>query len=427
MNFDTENLLKFALEQGIIKLDNVRDAMRENERKRLLSKHIYKVFQDKDGRWKTTLPDKTKKTGRKLIAKSSKAALEDIIIQYYANSETNESSYTLRKLYPLWIEMKDSHSASPSYAKRIDSDWNKYYEDNEISDVPITALDYIQLDNWANKMIRKHSLSKKQYYNMSMIIRQCLDYACELKVVTDNPFNRIKINSKLFRKVAKPEDETQVYLEDEQIEVRNLILARYEKNPKSVTALAILFNFQLGLRVGELVAIKWTDITKNGYLKIQRSEITDYTVDEKGKRHRAGKKIVEFTKSNAGFREIYLNQEAQKILDLIRDRNDKYDLHDEDYIFVSSIGNRITSQRINNYLYDMCKTLGIEKKSSHKIRKTFISSLFDTGMNINKIREIAGHEDGRTALNNYCFDRRADVVTEKMLDDIGNKMLETIV
>ncbi len=54
------------------------------------------------------------------------------------------------------------------------------------------------------------------------------------------------------------------------------------------------------------------------------------------------------------------------------------------------------------------------KKSSHKIRRTYLSSLFDTGINVNTIREIAGHEDERTSLNNYCFDTKTDKDFEKM-------------
>lgn len=38
---------------------------------------------------------------------------------------------------------------------------------------------------------------------------------------------------------------------------------------------------------------------------------------------------------------------------------------------------------------------------------------FDGNININKIREFAGHEDERTSLSSYCFDRATSVETEK--------------
>ena len=50
----------------------------------------------------------------------------------------------------------------------------------------------------------------------------------------------------------------------------------------------------------------------------------------------------------------------------------------------------------------------IERKSSHKARKTCISTMIDGGVNINTIREMVGHADERTTYNNYCFDRATD-------------------
>lgn len=57
---------------------------------RLLNKHSYKIFQSKDGRWRTTLPDASKKDGRKLIAKSNQFDLEEAIIKYYSLKEDKE-------------------------------------------------------------------------------------------------------------------------------------------------------------------------------------------------------------------------------------------------------------------------------------------------------------------------------------------------
>ena len=60
------------------------------------------------------------------------------------------------------------------------------------------------------------------------------------------------------------------------------------------------------------------------------------------------------------------------------------------------------------YLYEQyCKRLGIVQKSSHKSRKTYISTLYDAGVNINSIREFVGHADEQTTLHNYCYDRKS--------------------
>ena len=63
----------------------------------------------------------------------------------------------------------------------------------------------------------------------------------------------------------------------------------------------------------------------------------------------------------------------------------------------------------------------IKVKSNHKIRKTYISSLFDLGINVNTIREQAGHEDEKTSLNNYCFDQNDTKDKENELERAANR------
>lgn len=414
--------MNYAVSQGIINLDEVRNNMKEKEKQRLLAKHKYKIFQGKDGRWKTTVPDDTKKNGRRLVAKSSYDELERYIITFYTSEEDDEYErkklVTIRGLFPEWLNYKNSHTMSTSYIRRIKNDWNKFFENDPIADIPICQLDYLALDKWVHELIKKEMLNKKQYYNMSMIIRQILEYALELGVIGQNPFSRVKIEAKMFRHMPKPENESQVFTVEDERHICKLAMEHYRNCPKSITPLAILLNFNLGVRVGELVALKWGDIDGNNYIHVQRMEVADYVLDSSGNVTRCGSKIVEHTKSYAGDRKIYLNQDARDVLLLVKKRSFSYGFRDGDYIFVNSNSSRLTTGSINSFLYKLCDEMNIGRKSSHKIRKTYISSLFDSGLNINKIREIAGHEDEKTSLNNYCFDRKTDSDTEKLLDSI---------
>ena len=55
-------------------------------------------------------------------------------------------------------------------------------------------------------------------------------------------------------------------------------------------------------------------------------------------------------------------------------------------------------------------------KSSHKVRKTYISALLDAHVNINTVRELVGHADERTTLKNYCFDRNTEEEKRKKVE-----------
>ena len=261
---------------------------------------------------------------------------------------------------------------------------------------------------------------------MSIIMRQCLDYACEpeLNLLKDNPFRRVRIKSNLFTRKEKPKSNTQVFIVDEQKKICDTAKKKIAEHPWCTTPLMILLNFQLGLRISEICAIKWSDVEDN-YIHIQRMEVEDYTIKEINGELKSisnGYTIVPYTKSVAGDRKVYLNDSAKKILRQIKKTNMEYGYYDQDFIFIKSQGCvRGTTSAFSQYLTDLCVEAGVMKKSSHKIRKTYISSLFDQKININTIREQAGHEDEQTSLNNYCFDQNTDSVIEDKLEHAANK------
>ena len=67
-----------------------------------------------------------------------------------------------------------------------------------------------------------------------------------------------------------------------------------------------------------------------------------------------------------------------------------------------------TYNAIEKAIKKYCRDLGIDERSPHKERKTFTSTLISKGVSINTTRQLAGHVDERTTLNNYCFDRNED-------------------
>lgn len=92
------------------------------------------------------------------------------------------------------------------------------------------------------------------------------------------------------------------------------------------------------------------------------------------------------------------------------------------YILISSQTKlRSNSTTLSKYLWKICESLNIStKKGNHKIRKTYISSLFDKGVNIDTIRSMAGHEDERTSLHNYCFNQKDDSELRRQLENAKN-------
>lgn len=223
----------------------------------------------------------------------------------------------------------------------------------------------------------------------------------------------------MFRKVKKPTSQTQVFLTDEIPKIVCDMVRRFQNNPENTSPLAVLLDFEIGVRIGELIAIKRSDISEDfSSLHIQRQIVRDYECadEESTKMKFAGFKVVEYTKTDDGDREVYLTDLARKIIRLVLSVNEYYNYKCEDYIFVKG------NQRLNHYaiqarIYRGCESIGIITKTMHKIRKTYISSLIDSGLNIDEIRRQVGHSDERTTYGNYCFNRLTSPETQAIMED----------
>lgn len=455
-------ILKYAVESGILDLNNIQKQIEMNKREELLKKHTYKIWEGSDGSWKTYIPDATKNNCRRLVKVKDKKKLEDIIIDYITKIDNEEKlekkesdrirrkeiekrikeellierekiekeqerinkerdSLTLNSLFPIWKEYKSLHSRSSSYIKRITNDWNKYYvPQKEFINKPLYQFTKFELDTWAHEMIKTHSLSKKQYYNMSIILRDELRYAVDTGKIQENPFEFVKINTKLFRPVKKKESETEVYKTNEVPNIVRELIMKFKESPWDTTPLAILFIFCTGLRAGELVALKKEDISPSfDEIHIHRQIVKKFDVDEDGYNMKfTGYEEVEYAKTDDGDRYVYLTDAAQNILRAVLLINQTYGYSYNDFIFVDK-HRRISYYRVAARLKRACLAIGIDPKSLHKIRKTYISSLIDAGVNIDEIRRLVGHADERTTYGNYCFNR----LTKKETRDVIERAL----
>jgi integrase len=241
---------------------------------------------------------------------------------------------------------------------------------------------------------------------MQKILKQTLEYAYEYEITQKNLWELIKIstiNCTDSRYANHGEEEYDEYEDEDDIgdqkcpqffnnAERAAVVAQcwadYRKDPTNIVPLMILLDFNSGVRNGELTALKPKDI-EDGKLFVRRMEITYQGPDGKNIR-----KIVNRTKSRKGRRKIRLKPAAIEILSLVP--------KDEEYLFMKK-GKRVATCITDKYIRKVCNKVGIEERSIHKIRKTFISKLFETGMHPKKIKEVSGHDNMDTLYKSYCF------------------------
>lgn len=391
------NMLQEAVSLDILDVNSVQDIIMASKIEKVKKMHRYKVTPptQKVDRWQTMYRDASGK--RKNIKAPSEEALYQKLIPVYFPS-MNIDKLTFYELYLEWLEYKKTVTNSPNTIQRHEQHYRKYFEPSVLHSKRIRQLDELTLEIVCNQLVKDYNLSRKEWGNVKTILTGMYVYAVRKKYLSVNIFANVEIKVK-FRQVVKKTSATQTYNTDELKEL-NLYLDRKYAETHDLVFLAIKLNFLLGLRVGELVALKWTDYVDISHLHIVREEVKD---KPNNVYH-----VVEHTKTHTD-RFVTLVPKAIHLLQKIPQKSD--------YIFVRD-GERITSRQIAYALEKYAKDTGKIVKSSHKIRKTFASLLNAHGVPLDCIRELLGHSNLSTTLD-YIY----NPLTEKETYDLLSKAL----
>lgn len=197
-----------------------------------------------------------------------------------------------------------------------------------------------------------------------------------------------------FRQVVKKTGRTQTY-NTEELQYLNQYLDKMYAETEDSVFLAVKLNFLIGLRVGELVSLRWSD-TEGNHLHIMRQEIRNQTTNTY--------EVVEHTKTHQD-RFVILVPKTLEILNKAE--------HQRKYIFMRG-GERIVSRQIAYVLEKYAERQGVKTKSTHKMRKTYASNLSANGVPIDCIREMPGHNNLSTKLG-YIYNPLTESETYNLI------------
>ena len=391
------SLLKDALDCGIIPVDSVLDTLMSTQREKIKKIHTYAVTppSKEGGRWQTCYKGTDGKR-KNIKAQTEEELLDKLIPIYFQNSHLDK--LTFHELYEEWLEYKKGVTNSPNTIKRHKQHYRKYFEPSLLDGRKIRYMDELLLETECNRIVKDFNLPRKEWCNIKTILNGMFEYAVRKKYLAENPMDKVKILVK-FKQVVRKTGKTETYNSDELKEL-NLYLDRMYTETEDRAFLAVKLNFLLGLRVGELVALKWDDYCNINHLHIVREEVRNQDTNQY--------EIAEHTKTNRD-RFVVLVPKAVNLLQKL-DR-------DGDYIFMRD-GSRITSRQIAYVLEKYAERQGVATKSTHKMRKTYASNLNANGVPLDCIRELLGHSSLSTTLG-YIY----NPLTEKETYDLISRAL----
>ncbi|MCJ7856694.1 site-specific integrase [Lachnospiraceae bacterium NSJ-143] len=167
---------------------------------------------------------------------------------------------------------------------------------------------------------------------------------------------------------------------------------------------------QTGLRTGEIIGLKWSDIDfEKKILCVQRSMWYNRPLKQW---------VVGEPKTKHGYRNIPLTEEAIRIL---KDQKDKVKknkiipIEFSDIVFLSSKGTPKTNSEYNNLLNYYCKMIGIKNFTMHTLRHTFATRCIESGMKPKTLQVILGHSNISITMDLYVH-----VTEEEKVKEIEN-------
>ena len=401
----TFKLLQYLKENPNIVIDNesdvavVKEAMNKDK---VLKSHPYKIVEvqkHNETYYLTYVYDETKKNHRRQITAKTKANLENKIYSIFLQSQVK----TFQDVYDEWYHNSYKNEVKAQTHSRMGSDYTRFLANNNFIKKPIEEIDACDVEELVHKLIIDFKLRNQGYKNLKSLLNGVFNYAKRKKYIKENPMKSAFFSTANIVPPKKAKKESVVFTTEEANLIKKAVLDD-KANFKTSIPFGILLSFQLGLRVSELIALKWSDI-ENNTIHIQRQEIC-YTITENATK-RTIHEIVEYTKTVAGDRILPLSKEAVSILEDIKNWNKEHDIVSE-YIFADKDGNHFKRQRFNSRLYRYCDCNNIIKKSSHKIRRCVISTLLDNVKNKDSVRLFAGHEKIQTTFNAYYKDISSD-------------------
>ncbi len=386
--------LQALLQCDTLDMCNVLDVIMASKRAKIKNLHTYAITPANSHNKYWTTYFKPENKARLLIRGKSEEELLDKLVKLYEETE-NLDNLTFNRLFDEWLEYKKAITNSANTIKRHRQHYAKYFEPSKLHSMKVSHIDTFVLEMECNRIVKEFNLTRKAWVNAKTILNGMFEYAKRKKYIIDNPLSDMKITVR-YKQTVKKAGNTQTYNTDELEALNKYLDMKYEETNDSVY-IAVRLNFFLGLRIGELAALKPEDIMGN-QIHVVREEVRDQETNQTY--------VVEHTKTNRD-RFVALVPQAKKLLE-------KLDM-DGAYLFERD-GERLRARQIEYVLEKYAQCQGIEPKRSHKIRKTYASRLNAYGVPIDAIREQLGHSELSTTLS-YIYNPLTEDATYSMISD----------
>ena len=283
--------------------------------------------------------------------------------------------------YIYWIDLKEK-TVRPNTIRNY-RDRYKINIDPVIGKMRLKDVKPFHCQQVMNRMA-EDGYTTTTIYQARIALFNLLDYAVQNDVIIKNPCNKtVKAN------IGKAATKREALTIEQQRKFLKGIKGNAYENQYS-------FLLQTGLRTGELVGLRWSDIDfEKKVLHVNQTMEYRYSVGE----WRVGP-----PKSQSGYRSVPLTDEAIEILRRQKMKNAMIKvipIEWRDSIFLSRKGSPVKNSTYDTMLRKLCEKNGLPNFSMHVLRHTFATRCIEAGMKPKTLQTILGHSNISITMNRY--------------------------
>ena len=131
--------MQYALENSLIDLAYVQEQIEMNKRKELIENHPYSIWQGKDGKWRTYLPDEEKERKKALKKRNTRKEIEDVVVAYWKSQIPSLQKHTFQDVYLMWRTVQNQLVSDNTVAK-YETDYNRFFKDTDFAQKDIKRM-----------------------------------------------------------------------------------------------------------------------------------------------------------------------------------------------------------------------------------------------------------------------------------------------
>ena len=346
------------------------------------------IYKRKDGRWEGRYIKSRTESGKIIYgyvyARSYRETKEKqkAKIASYTSQIANKNEHVFSNIASEWFESIKLHTKTSTQNKYHNMLTN--YILPEYGNQPFSTITYEFIEAHCKFLLESggkkgNGLSPKTVSDVLAIIRNISKFAIRKGIYVANDANAVQI-----RQDIKP---MRVLNKAEQSQLCEYIL----KKPEACS-IGILVCMFTGLRIGEICALRWEDISFS-----DQSIYIHHTLQriQMHRGHGAKTEVVVTTpKSSCSIRKIPLPDEILEILVLNKKVSSGYVLTNDEYKFIEP-------RTMQNKFKKILKAVGIENANFHALRHTFATRCVELGFDVKSLSEILGHATVNITMNRY--------------------------